>query len=159
MINILCFINSFYLPNPNCRLIYFLMSWPYHNIYVPILVACMLLHLSRLTKTSFYVLQLFFLRASYVPVGFCVFRLSAICVKFWFRDYPFSGHFHENRSIMIYPLLIDVAKNSSDITCLNNQTVQWIYHVFHQCVNDVKEEIGFTLGLISICCWICASVP
>lgn len=65
----------------------------------------------------------------------------------------------------MYPILYDVCnncrltKNTSDVSCVNNQTVQWIYNVFHECVNNPKEEVGFILGLVSICCWICASVP
>lgn len=66
----------------------------------------------------------------------------------------------------MYPLVFDVCtncgvskNNSTNLTCESNQTVEWIFYVFHECVNTPKEEVGFILGLISICCWVCASVP
>nr|XP_039251452.1 lysosomal amino acid transporter 1 homolog [Styela clava] len=66
----------------------------------------------------------------------------------------------------MYPLVFDVCsncgvsnKNSTNLTCESNQTVEWIFNVFHECVDTPKEEVGFILGLVSICCWVCASVP
>lgn len=68
----------------------------------------------------------------------------------------------------MYPIVFDAcnncgarySSNSSNLTsCETNETIVWIFNVFHECVNTPKEEVGFILGLVSICCWICASVP
>lgn len=66
----------------------------------------------------------------------------------------------------MYPILFDVCNNcgassnsSTNLTCETNETISWIFDVFHECIDTPKEEVGFILGLISICCWICASVP
>nr|XP_002128014.1 lysosomal amino acid transporter 1 homolog [Ciona intestinalis] len=49
--------------------------------------------------------------------------------------------------------------NSTNASCLRPDAVYWVYIAFHECIYNAKEEIGFILGLVSILCWICASLP
>lgn len=49
--------------------------------------------------------------------------------------------------------------NITNITCDDPTQYQWVYNVFHECIHNTKEEIGFILGLISIMCWIVAAIP
>ena len=49
--------------------------------------------------------------------------------------------------------------NATNVSCNGPEQYMWVYHVFHECIYNSKEEVGFILGLISICCWIFASLP
>ena len=48
---------------------------------------------------------------------------------------------------------------SANISCLEPGYCLWVYNVFHECVYNPKEEIGFIFGLISILCWIISALP
>jgi len=49
--------------------------------------------------------------------------------------------------------------NFTNASCPQPNPIKWVHIVFNQCIYNSKEEIGFLLGLISILCWICASLP
>ena len=48
---------------------------------------------------------------------------------------------------------------SGNVTCVEPEYYLWVYNVFHECVYNPKEEVGFVLGLVSILCWIIATLP
>nr|CAB3266304.1 lysosomal amino acid transporter 1 homolog [Phallusia mammillata] len=49
--------------------------------------------------------------------------------------------------------------NITNSSCLAPDPIVWVHEIFDECIYNVKEEIGFIFGLISILCWICASLP
>ena len=49
--------------------------------------------------------------------------------------------------------------NITNSSCVEPIQFKWVYNAFNECIHNTKEEVGFILGLISILCWIVASLP
>ena len=49
--------------------------------------------------------------------------------------------------------------NSTNGPCQHPNPVMWVYEISGQCIYNVKEEVGFILGLVSLFCWLAASLP
>ncbi|CAK8687159.1 unnamed protein product [Clavelina lepadiformis] len=67
---------------------------------------------------------------------------------------PLSAVFEAN-----YIATFGNESGNNNLSCLKENPIPWVYDIFDECIYNAKEEIGFILGLISILCWICASIP